>query len=290
MLLAAEGASVVVNDRGGEWDGAGADERPAQLVADEINAAGGTAVANYDDIASWDGAKGLIDQAVETFGGLDILVCNAGILRDRMVWNLSEAEWDDVVGVHLKGHVAPTRFAAAYWRERWKATGEPVNGRIVYTSSEAGIYGNAGQTNYSAAKGGIISLGWAVARELERIGVTCNSICPRARTRLTEGTFGAFTAVEGAFDAWDPDNVAPWVVYLCTEAARHISGQTFIVNGGLVELLEPWRSAATITKDGRWSVKELVDAQVELFGDRSAGIAPMPGLDDLLPAIDSRRV
>ncbi len=190
-LMAQEGASVVVNDLGGEWDGTGADPRAASEVVEEITAAGGTAVANFDSVSSWDGAQRMINQAVETYGRLDGLVCNAGFVRDRTVFNMTESEWDDVVRVHMKGHFVPTRWATAYWRERFKETGQPVNGRIVYTASEAGLFGNAGQPNYSAAKAGIASLGIVVAREMKRYGVTCNTINPRARTRMTINTFGA---------------------------------------------------------------------------------------------------
>src|SRR5256885_116754 len=219
-LLAKEGAAVVVNDLGGEWDGSGHDDRPAQQAVDEV-AAGGKAAANYDDVADWEGAQRIINQAIETFGRLDILILNAGILRDRMTFNMTEEEWDAVIRVHLKGHFAPVRWAAAYWREETKRTGSPVGGRVILTSSESGLYGNAGQINYAAAKLGIASMGIVLGRELARQGVTANVIAPRARTRLTENTFGAFANSEGGFDQWDPDNVAPWVVYLCTDEAKH---------------------------------------------------------------------
>src|SRR3954453_18095804 len=238
LLLAAEGAAVVVNDLGGEWDGSGHDDRPAQVAADELIAAGGKAVANYDDVADWEGAQRLINQAIETFGRLDILILNAGILRDRMTFNMTWEEWDAVTRVHLKGHFAPVRWAAAYWREETKRTGSPVGGRVILTSSESGLYGNAGQINYAAAKLGIASIGIVLGRELARQGVSANVIAPRARTRLTENTFGAFESKEGAFDQWDPDNVAPWVVFLCTDEAADITGQCFVVGGGTVELVQ----------------------------------------------------
>lgn len=280
MLLAEEGALVVVNDLGGEWDGRGADQRPAQLVVEEIEALGGRAIANYDDVANWDGGRHLIEQAIEVFGGLDILVCNAGILRDRMIFNMSEEDWDACVRVHLKGHFVPTHFAAVYWREKSKADGKPAGGRIVYTASEAGLYGNAGQANYSAVKAGIASMGIVAGRELARYGVTANTICPRARTRLTEGTFGSFAVDDAAFDVWDPDNVAPWVVYLCSEDAGSISGQTFCVGGGAVELMEGWHAANRIDKPGRWTLDELSKARIDLFGDRPTEppAFPMPAL------------
>lgn len=279
MLLAQEGAAVVVNDLGGEWDGTGRDERAAQVVVDEITAAGGKAAANYDDVADWEGGQRLVQQAIDTFGRLDILVCNAGILRDRTIFNTSESEWDDVIRVHLKGHFVPTRFATEYWRAQAKATGQPVGGRVVFTASEAGLYGNGGQSNYSAAKAGIASMGIVVGREMARYGVTCNTICPRARTRLTEGTFGAFGVAEGNFDVWDPDNVAPWVVFLCTDEAAHISGQTFCVGGGTVELMQGWNTANRIDKPARWGIDELAKAQIDLFGDRPTDPPPFPLMD-----------
>src|SRR5712692_862748 len=278
LLLASEGAAVVVNDLGGEWDGTGRDERPAQLVVDEITAAGGTAAASYDDVADWTGGQRLVDQAVETFGRLDILVCNAGILRDRVIFNLGESDWDDVIRVHLKGHFVPSHFATRYWRARSKSTGESCGGRIVFTASEAGLYGNSGQANYAAAKAGIASLGVVVAREMARYGVTCNTICPRARTRLTEGTFGAgaFAIGEGQFDAWHPDNVAPMVAFLCSDDAPHITGQTFCVGGGTVELMQGWQTVHRVGRDHRWTVDELANAQIDLFVGRSTEPAPFP--------------
>jgi NAD(P)-dependent dehydrogenase (short-subunit alcohol dehydrogenase family) len=272
-LLAREGAAVVVNDLGGEWDGTGRDDRPAQQAVDEIGAAGGRAVANYDDVADWEGAQRLVNQAIETFGGLDILICNAGILRDRMAFNMTEEEWD---AVHLKGHFLPVRWAAAYWREQTKASGRPVGGRVILTSSEAGLYGNAGQLNYAAAKAGIASMAMVLARELERFGATANAICPRARTRLTENTFGAFQVAEGEFDVWDPDNVAPWVVFLCTDEAAHISGQCFVVGGGTVELVQMPTVVSRVQKDDRWELDELPRAAEELFADRPTRVAAFP--------------
>jgi NAD(P)-dependent dehydrogenase (short-subunit alcohol dehydrogenase family) len=267
MLLAEEGASVVVNDLGGEWDGSGADQRPAQLAVDEIVATGGKAVANYDDVSDWEGGQRLINQAIETFGRLDIVICNAGILRDRMTFNMSEEEWDAVIKVHLKGHFVPIRWAATHWREINKATGEPVHGRIVLTSSESGLFANPGQLNYDAAKSGIATMAIVLARELARYGVTVNAIAPRARTRLTENTFGS-RPVEGDFDARHPDNVAPWVVWLCTEAASHITGQNFVVGGGTVQLVSSWKVESAIEKDARWTLDELDQRWRDLFGDR----------------------
>jgi NAD(P)-dependent dehydrogenase (short-subunit alcohol dehydrogenase family) len=272
LLLAREGASVVVNDLGGEWDGSGADDRPAQLVVGEITASGGRAVANYDDVADWEGGQRLINTAVESFGGLDILICNAGILRDRMTFNMTEEEWDAVIRVHLKGHFVPARWAAAYWRERNKETGRPVGGRIVFTSSESGLFANPGQLNYDAAKSGIATMAVVLARELARYGVTANAIAPRARTRLTENTFGARPVADGDFDARDPENVAPWVVWLCTDAASHVSGHNFVVGGGSVQLVSGWRVESSIEKDGRWTLPELDEKWRDLFGDRPTAL------------------
>ncbi len=185
LLLAAEGAAVVVNDLGGESSGEGADQRPAQQVADEIVAGGGRAVANFDNIASWDGGQALVSQAVDELGGLHVLINNAGILRDKMSFNMTEDEWDAVINVHLKGHFVTSRFAAAYWRQQSKDTGVPVEAAIVNTASESGLYGNAGQVNYAAAKAGIASMTIVMARELERIGVRVNAIAPVARARAS---------------------------------------------------------------------------------------------------------
>lgn len=281
LLLAEEGASVVVNDLGGEWDGSGRDERAAQIVVDEITTAGGKAAANYDDVADWEGGQRLVNQAIETFGGLDILVCNAGILRDRTIFNMTEDEWDSVIRVHLKGHFVPMRFATAYWREKAKAAGGATTGRIVLTASEAGLYGNAGQTNYSAAKAGIASMAISAAREVAKYGVTVNSICPRARTRMTENTFGAFKMADGQFDSWAAENVAPWVAYLCTDEAAHISGQCFVVGGGSIDLEQGWHQVNTIAKNDRWTVEELVKASQDLFADHSSEIPRFPMMGSL---------
>jgi NAD(P)-dependent dehydrogenase (short-subunit alcohol dehydrogenase family) len=276
MLLAAEGAKVVVNDLGGEWDGTGTDTRFAQQVVDEIKAAGGEAVANYDDVASWSGAQAMIQQAIDSFGDLNILVNNAGILRDKMSFNTDEDDWDAVIRVHLKGHFAPTKFAAAYWRERSKA-GNPVIGRIINTSSESGLFANAGQSNYAAAKAGIAALAIVFARELKRYGVTSNAIAPRARTRMTEGTFGEIKS-KSDFDEWDPDNIAPLVAWLASDDAADVTGQVFVVWGGQVTLMEGWHATNQVTQDHRFSVEELSNKKAELFKDRSSG-APAFGFE-----------
>jgi NAD(P)-dependent dehydrogenase (short-subunit alcohol dehydrogenase family) len=274
LLLASEGARVVVNDVGGSLKGEGADATPAQKVVDEIVANGGQAVANYDDVSSWSGAEALVKQAIDTYGTLNILVNNAGILRDTMSFNMSESDWDDVIRVHLKGHFAPSHFAAIYWREQSKS-GNQVPGRIINTSSEAGLYGNAGQANYSAAKAGIAALTVVLARELERYGVTVNAIAPRARTRMTESTFGDLSVKEG-FDVWDPSNVAPVVAWLATDEAASISGQVFVVFGGTVQLVQGFTGVSVLKRDSRWSVKELIDSKDSLFGDRPSGVTPFP--------------
>ena len=274
LLLASEGAKVVVNDLGGDWAGEGKDDRPAQQVVDEIKTAGGDAAANYDDVGSWEGAQKLVQQAIDTFGELNILVNNAGILRDKMSFNMDESDWDSVIKVHLKGHFAPTRFAGAYWREQSKA-GKPVTGRIINTSSEAGLFGNAGQANYAAAKAGIAAMTVVFARELQRYGVTANAIAPRARTRMTEGTFSVPTAGEGEFDVWAPDNVAPIVAWLATDAAGDVSGQVFVVFGGQVHVMAGWDAAGTLQKDNAgWSIEELAANKGKLFAAHPSGVPP----------------
>jgi len=272
LLLAAEGARVVVNDLGGEWDGTGADNRPAQQVVDEIKAAGGDAVANYDNVADWAGAERLVKQAIDAFGTLDVLVNNAGILRDRMLFNMSEAEWDAVITVHLKGHAAPTRHACGYWRERSKA-GDAVNASVVCTSSTSGLLGNAGQSNYGAAKAGIAAFAQIISMEMARYGVRVNAIAPAARTRMTESTFGEIKSA-GPFDEWAPENVAPLVGFLASDDAAGITGQVFYVAGGTVQLYQGWGPVGEAKKDDRWTVAELAKEVPALFGDRATAYTP----------------
>ena len=238
LALARAGANVVVNDLGASLAGEGADRTPAQQVVDEIAALGAEAVANDANVADFDAAEGMIGQAVETFGRLDILVNNAGIVRDRMLVNMTEAEWDAVIAVHLKGHFAPTRHAAAYWRERSKA-GEDVRARVINTSSPSGVFGNVGQANYGAAKAGIAAFTIIAAQELARYGVTVNCLAPNARTRMTEATFGEIPRPADGFDAMDPANVSPLVVALCADEAQQITGQCFFVYGVAVIVLRP---------------------------------------------------
>jgi NAD(P)-dependent dehydrogenase (short-subunit alcohol dehydrogenase family) len=265
LLFAAEGAKVVVNDLGGANDGTGSDMTPAQQTVADIKAMGGDAIVNTDNVADWDGAKRMIDQAIETFGDLDILVNNAGILRDRVLVNMTEAEWDAVIAVHLKGHFAPTRHAAAYWREQAKnGVTKPRN--IVHTSSTSGLFSNPGQTNYGAAKSGIATFSQICAKELARYNVKSNSIAPAARTRLTLATPGledVMAPKEGAFDMWDPANVSPLVAYL-SSAACEFNGETFYVQGGQVTRVQSWTMAEEIKQNDRWSVADLTVAMTKL--------------------------
>jgi NAD(P)-dependent dehydrogenase (short-subunit alcohol dehydrogenase family) len=282
LLLASEGAAVVVNDLGGAATGDGADATPAQQVVDEILAAGGRAVANYDSVSSWPGAEALVRQAVDTFGGLDVLVNNAGILRDKMSFNMDEADWDAVVDVHLKGHFAPSRFAAAYWRSTSKETGAPVNAKIVNTASESGLYGNAGQVNYAAAKASIASMTIVMARELERIGVRVNGICPVARTRLTEQVAGDFMAAkEGEFDRFAPENVSAVVGWLASDLSSGVTGQILKVMGGHVQLLRGWRPVSEATDDKPWTIDAIDGVATSLFETVPRGVPPfMPNIGD----------
>ena len=275
LLFAEEGARVVVNDLGGEWDGSGADTRAASQVVEEIQAAGGEAVAHFEDISQEEGAASLIAAALEAFGRLDAVVNNAGILRDKMVFNMTVEDWDAVMKVHLRGHFLVTRAAAQHWRERSKETGEPIRAAIVNTSSTSGILGNVGQSNYGAAKAGIAAFSYITAMELARYGVTVNAIAPGARTRLTEKTFGDLAGAEGSFDALAPENVAPLVAYLCSDAAAGITGQVFSIAGGLVQLYQGWTAVGELSKDERWSPAELAERIDELFGDRPKVYSPV---------------
>ncbi|MGD0391456.1 MAG: SDR family oxidoreductase [Acidimicrobiales bacterium] len=271
LLLASEGAKVIVNDVGASLQGEGGDKHPAEEVVELIQKGGSDGAVNASDVSSWQGAKDLVDQAVDTFGQLDILVNNAGILRDKMSFNMDESDWDDVIRVHLKGHFAPSHHAAVYWRGRAKA-GETVSGRIINTSSEAGLYGNAGQANYSSAKAGIAALTVVLSRELERYGVTVNSISPRARTRMTENLFGEMAKKGEGFDEWDPRNIAQLVAFLATDEASDVTGQNFVVFGGSVWAMGGYHPVGEIHRDSMWTPEELAAAKGELFKGISSGI------------------
>ncbi|MDZ7675895.1 MAG: SDR family oxidoreductase [Acidimicrobiales bacterium] len=248
LMLAEQGAKVVVNDLGGSMDGTGDDRGPAQQVVDEITDMGGQAVANTDDISDFEGAKRLVDQALEHFGTLDILVNNAGILRDRMLTNMTEEEWDAVIKVHLKGTFAPSRHAAAYWREQTKA-GNEVDGRIINTTSPSGIYGNVGQTNYGAAKAGIASFTIIASQELGRYGVTVNAIAPAALTRMTEN-LGMGQASEEDKELLSPRLISPVVVFLASPAGKEVTGRVFDVSGRMLSVSEGWHRGPTIEMPG----------------------------------------
>jgi NAD(P)-dependent dehydrogenase (short-subunit alcohol dehydrogenase family) len=261
LLLASEGAAVVVNDLGGGTDGSGSDAGPADSVVEEIVATGGSAVANTDDVSDWEGARCLVQQAIDEFGRLDVLINNAGILRDRMLVNLSEDEWDVVMRVNAKGHAAPLRHAAAYWREQAKEHGS-VTAAVVNTSSPSGLFGNVGQSNYGAAKLAVAGLTMIAAKELGRYGVRVNTIAPAARTRLTAPVSTSKPNTE-AFDRMDPANVAPWVAYLASDQCT-MTGCCFIVFGGKVILVEPWRATASIEQPEKWTLDQLVARGPEL--------------------------
>jgi len=278
LAFAAEGAKVVVNDLGGARDGTGASAGPAEAVVAEIVAAGGEAVANTSDVSDFAGAKALIDQAIETYGRLDVLVNNAGILRDRMLTNMTEAEWDAVVKVHLKGTFAPAHHAAAHWRGLAKA-GEAVDARIINTSSPSGIFGNVGQTNYGAAKAGIAGFTVIASQELGRYGVTVNAIAPTALTRLTEDLAGfaeAGDAPGGLAEQLSPEHISPLVVWLGSTASAGVTGRIFSVTGSRITVAEGWVNGPTADKGSLWTPAELTDVIPDLVA-KAAGNADMGG-------------
>jgi len=265
LELARQGASVVVNDLGTSGAGEGASSGPAQDVVDEIVALGGQAVANGSDIADFEGARELVQQAIDTFGGLDVLVNNAGFLRDRMLVNATEDEWDAVIRVHLKGHFAPMRHAAAYWRDEAKA-GRTRDARIINTSSGAGLQGSIGQGTYSAAKAGIAGLTLVAAAELGRYGVTVNALAPAARTRMTEAAFAdAMAAPEDGFDAMHPTNVAPVVAWLASADSAGVTGRVIEVEGGKICIEEGWRHGPTVDIGRRWDPADVGGAVRDLL-------------------------
>lgn len=276
LAFAAQGARVVVNDLGAALDGSGESEGPAAQVVAEIEALGGKAVANTDDVADWQGAANLVRTAVESFGGLDVLVNNAGFLRDRMLVNLAEAEWDAVIRVHLKGHFAPLRHAAEFWRGQAKS-GQAVDARVINTSSGAGLLGSVGQGNYAAAKAGIAGLTVTAAAELARYGVTVNAIAPAARTRMTETAFATtMAAPEHGFDAMAPENVSPLVVWLGSTESAGVTGRVFEVDGGRVSVVEGWRHGPEIDHGTRWNPADLGPA-VRALLDRATPPEPVYG-------------
>ncbi|MEU9914410.1 SDR family oxidoreductase [Streptomyces sp. NPDC051001] len=272
LAFAAEGARVVVNDLGVGLDGAPDADSPAAQVVAEIRAAGGEAVAHGGDIATTQGASSLITAALETYGRLDTLVNNAGFLRDRMLVNLDEDDWDAVMRVHLKGHFLPLKHAAAYWRAEAKAGRTPA-ARVVNTSSGAGLLGSVGQGNYSAAKAGIVGLTLVASAELARYGVQVNAIAPAARTRMTEHTFADTMAAPGeGFDAMAPENVSPLVVWLGSAASAGVSGRVFEVEAGRITVMEGWRAGPSADKGERWTPAEAGETALKLLGE-----AEMPG-------------
>jgi NAD(P)-dependent dehydrogenase (short-subunit alcohol dehydrogenase family) len=262
LMMAKHGAKVVVNDLGAHFDGTGTDTSPAQQVVNEIKAAGGEAVANGESVTDFKGAKRIIECATDTFGKLNIVVNNAGILRDRMIFNMGEDDWDSVIGVHLKGTFNMSRHACEYWREENKK-GNLLNGRIINTSSDSGLLGNVGQTNYGSAKAAVALMAIAMDREMAKYGVTCNSIAPLARTRLTTdatpSTAGMMSAPSDAkdFDAFNPRNVAPLVAWLASEDAKDVHGEVFRVGGGTVWLLSGWKTVGKVQQKATWEADAL---------------------------------
>jgi NAD(P)-dependent dehydrogenase (short-subunit alcohol dehydrogenase family) len=276
LLLAREGADVMVNDLGGDGRGEGRDPSPARQVADEVVALGARAGVNGADVADWRAAEELVAQTVATFGRLDILVNNAGIIRQRVSYQMSEDEFDVVVNVVLKGTFAPSRFAAAYWREQHRATGQPVGACIVNTTSEAGLYGNVGHASYGSAKAGVAALTITMARELERFGVRVNAIAPAAATRLA--ALFVPTLVPDRDDRDDPMSpmhVSPLVAWLCSDRSAHVTGQVFAVSGRRIQLIDGWRPVSEIDSAGRgWGIDDIERRQAELFAGRDPGLPP----------------
>lgn len=272
LELASLGMRVVVADNGVDVHGGGGSKEPAQEVAAEVRATGGEAVAFHDDVADFDAAEALVIAALSEFGRLDVLVNNAGILRDSMLATMDPEEWDEVVRVHLRGTFAPTRWAVGHWRARAKA-GEGIGGRVINVSSPSGLYGNIGQTNYGAAKAGIAAFTIIAARELGRYGVAVNAIAPGARTRMTEGLGVLDGAVdeETGFDALAPENVAPLVGWLATAATEGVTGRVFNVWGGHISIAEGWVAGPSIDKGGRWSIEEIDAALPRALADAAPG-------------------
>ncbi len=259
LEYARQGAKVVVNDLGRQRDGKGTDSGgPAHDVVEEIRALGGQAIANTEDVSDWDGAKRMVDMAIEHFGGLDVLINNAGILRDKTLANMTIDDWDAVIQVHLRGTFAPSRHAAAYWRDEFKA-GRGRSARLINTSSSSGLYNNPGQSNYGAAKAGIASFSVIASRELERYGVTVNAIYPTAMSRMTEDIFAGkvATPAPGDFDPLDAANVAPLIAWLGSLESEGITGRVFGVRGGRITVAEGWHAGPHIEQPGRWDATAL---------------------------------
>jgi NAD(P)-dependent dehydrogenase (short-subunit alcohol dehydrogenase family) len=268
LAFAAEGANVVVNDIGTSLSGEGRDTSAADGVVTEIKAAGGNAIANYEDITDWDAAKRIVDAAVAAFGDLHVVVNNAGIVRDRMFVSATPGEWDATMHVHLRGHFCVSRHAVDYWRGQQKA-GKPVDARIINTTSGAGLQGSIAQAAYSTAKGGIAALTLVQAAELGRYGITANALAPAARTRMTEGAFAdKMAAVETGFDVQDPDNIAPTVVWLGSEQSQHVTGCVFELEGGRITIEEGWKLGPTVEKPEKWAPADVGDAVDKLLAQR----------------------
>ena len=289
LLMAKEGAKVLVNDMGGLVDGSGVHHGPADDVVKEIKDFGGEAIPNYESVVDFEGAKRMVDTAINTFGKLNILVNNAGIVRDKMVFSMAEEDWDAVVAVHLKGTFNCLRHACAYWRTEQKA-GKPIAGRIINMTSDSGLLYNPGQSNYGAAKAGVVALSLITAMEMVRYGVTCNVVTPMARTRLTVGTSPQTAEVMGkpedmvkkiGYDPFDPNNIAPLVAYFASDDAKDITGQVFRIAGGVVWLLQGWRSVDTIKKSGPWTPEELGPEVKRLLEKAPPKDSPVTILKDL---------
>jgi NAD(P)-dependent dehydrogenase (short-subunit alcohol dehydrogenase family) len=268
LAFAREGAQVVVNDLGTDRAGHGTDAATAQRVVDEIRELGGEAVVDTNDISEWDSAAGVIRTALDAFGGLDVLVNNAGFVRDRMFVNSTLEEWDAVIKVHLRGHFCVTRHAVDYWRDRSKQN-LPVDARIINTSSGSGLYGNVGQSAYAAAKGGIASLTLVEAAELRRYGIRVNALAPSARTRMTEAVFGErMQKPDSGFDMQDPDNISPLVVWLGSRESSNVTGRVFDIEGGRITLVDGWNDGPTADKHARWEPQEIGPAVHRLIAEQ----------------------
>jgi NAD(P)-dependent dehydrogenase (short-subunit alcohol dehydrogenase family) len=274
IALARAGASVVVNDRGPALDGAGGNAGIAEEVVAEIRGSGGRAVANGGDVGDWGEAAMMVEQALDEFGRLDTVICNAGIIRDRMFVNLTPEDWEAVVRVHLGGNAAVSHAACRHWRSEAKAGGA-TGGSLLLTSSQAAIYGNAGQANYASAKAGIIGLGLTLAREMARYGARVNVVCPRARTRMTESTFGEI-AEQSGLDPWDPTHVGEAVAAITSEAFGDVSGQVFVIGAGELRLLEGWTVSVLMKQEAAWNADDVVSLWRDAVGPRDLGVPPMP--------------